>query len=147
MGFKDDFDEYKQRKEVQKYFRSQNDLYLNEKEWMKVILISLIMSIISGVLLGIVTNILQWNIMYLYILLGYVMAKTVNKVTQVESNQMGILSAVMTLIACIISQIPFALITSSFIMALMIAIGSIVNDMFVLMFVVVACIVAYSYAK
>lgn len=147
MGLKDDFEQYKQRQEVKKYFRSQNDLYLNHSEWLKVILITLVVSILCGIILNIITSALHINIMYLYIVLGYVIAKTVYRVSDVQSEQMGILASVMTLVACFVSQIPFALLSVDTISALTIAFSSIISNLFMLLFVIVACIIAYSYAK
>ncbi len=148
MGFKEDYEAYKQRKEVQKYFRSQNDLYLDKNEWIKVIIVSALVSVVCGLSLGFITEILSWNIMYLYILLGYIIARTVKSVSGIESEQMGILSGVLTFIACVIAQMPFAYLSIFNIpFAFLFAIESIISDLFVLLFVVVGVFVAYTNAK
>ena len=129
MGFKEDYESYKQRKEVKKYFRSQNDLYLNQEQWIKVIVVTLLVSIACGLSLAFITELLGWNIMYLYLILGTIISSTVKNISGVQSNQMGILSACMTLFSCIIAQIPLVLIaTLNIPLAFMSAIGYIVQD-------------------
>lgn len=148
MGFKEDYESYKQRKEVQKYFRSQNDLYLNQEQWIKVIVVTLLVSIACGLSLAFITEILGWNIMYLYLILGTIISSTVKNVSGVQSQQMGILSACMTLISCVIAQMPLVLIaTFNIPLAFMSAIGYIVQDLFILLFVVVSVVIAYNNAS
>lgn len=148
MGLKEDYEAYKQRREVQKYFRSQNDLYLDRESWSKVIIVTLLVSIVCGLSLGFITELLAWNIMYLYLILGYIISNTVKNVSGVESKQMALLSSIMTLISCIIAQMPFGLLASlNMPMAFYIAVGSIVNDLFVLIFVIVAIVIAYNNSK
>ena len=148
MGLKEDYEAYKQRKEVQKYFRTQNDLYLDNESWIKVVVVSLLVSIACGLSLGFITELLGWNIMYLYLILGYIVSNTVKSVSGVESKQMAIVSCVMTLLSCVIAQMPFSLLASlNILMALYFAVTTIVNDLFVLMFVIIAVVIAYNNSK
>ena len=51
MSFQDKYKEYKERQEAKKYFRSNNDQFLDSTQWSKVIGIGLLTAIAAGVVL------------------------------------------------------------------------------------------------
>ena len=82
MSFQDKYKEYKERQEAKKYFRSNNDQFLNSAQWSKVIGLGLLTAIASGVVLGIVIHSLHITSSLFYIICALVVAGTVTKISR-----------------------------------------------------------------
>ena len=82
MGLKDDFEAYKQRRDAKRYFRSNNEAFLDAKGYCKLIVYCLLTALIGGILMGVIQNLISMNLSILYILLGYAIAMAIRKVTQ-----------------------------------------------------------------
>lgn len=102
---KNSWEEYKERKAAQNYFRQNNDLYLSSRQWIKTISASLLGAIALGIILGAITLRLNMNFSILYIVIGYAVANIVTSVSGVSSKQMGIVSGCMTLFAFFVSRL------------------------------------------
>ncbi len=103
MAFKDRYEDYKQRKEAQKYFRSNNDQFLDSSQWMKVILYGLLASIGIGVVLGLVIYYAPITSIWFYIITGYLVALAITKATGVRCQQAGYASVGFTFVSYVFS--------------------------------------------
>lgn len=146
--------EYKERKEVQNYFRQNNDQFLSSEQWVKTILSGLLGAILLGIVHGAITFFLGVDFSILYIVIGYAIANIVTSVSGVSSPQVGIASAVITLFAFFVSKLSIFLIIYSGI-----SLGTIVtliplvltsmfqSDLLDIIFIVVGVFVAYQQAQ
>lgn len=103
MAFKDKYEDYKQRKEAQRYFRSNNDQFLDSSQWMKVILYGLLASIGIGVVLGLVIYYAPITSIWFYIITGYLVAMAITKASGVHCQQAGYASVVFTFLSYVFS--------------------------------------------
>jgi len=90
-----------------------------------------------------------------YIVLGYTVASVINQVSGVESNQMGILAAILTFVGSVVSVL-FGLIMVVYefgmpiasIFSILLSIPSFLfSDLFLLICIIIGCFVAYSQAS
>ncbi|MCD8027722.1 MAG: hypothetical protein LUF02_03475 [Erysipelotrichaceae bacterium] len=103
MALKDKYENYKQRKEAQRYFRSNNDQFLDSSQWMKVILYGLLASIGIGVVLGLVIYYTPITSLWFYIITGYLVAMAITKASGVQCQQAGYASVVFTFLSYVFS--------------------------------------------
>ncbi len=98
------WEEYKQKKDAQKFFRQGNDMFLSTEQWMKTISGGLLGAILLGIVHGALTVATMWNFSFLYIVVGYAIANIVTSISGVSSRQMGLTSAILTFISFFISE-------------------------------------------
>lgn len=108
MAIQDKYNEYKERQEAKKYFRTNNDQFLNQQQWIKAIVVGLLIAIACGVVLGIVIHVLSISSSLFYILCGYVIASTLTRVLNVKSQQVAIVSVVMTFLCFVIGTMTLS---------------------------------------
>lgn len=106
--------EYKERKEAQDFFRQNNDLFLSPQEWVKVIGAGLLGALLLGVVLAALTIGTRWSFSILYIVIGLAIANIVTSVSGVHSKQMGIASGILTLISFIVCHISMTVLVFGF---------------------------------
>ena len=104
MSFQDKYKEYKERQEAKKYFRSNNDQFLDSTQWSKVIGIGLLTAIAAGVVLGIVIHSLHITSSLFYVVCAIVVSSAVTKISQIHSSQMAILSVILTVFCYVIGE-------------------------------------------
>lgn len=104
MSFQDKYKEYKEKQEAKKYFRSNNDQFLNSAQWSKVIGFGLVAAIAAGVVLGLVIYSLQITSSLFYVICALVVSTTVTKISQIHSQQMAILSVILTVVCYLIGE-------------------------------------------
>lgn len=112
--------EYKERKEAQDFFRQNNDLFLSPQEWVKVIGAGLLGALLLGVVLAALTIGTRWSFSILYIVIGLAIANIVTSVSGVHSKQMGIASGILTLISFIVCHISMTVLVFGFSSSLLI---------------------------
>ena len=94
------YDEWKQRREAKKYFRSNNQFILNGKDYAKLIPCGLIAAIALGALLAACGALIRYfTLSFCYIFFGYIMANLNKRISNKEGSQLGIFSGVMVVIA------------------------------------------------
>lgn len=156
MSFQDKYKEYKERQEAKKYFRSNNDQFLNSAQWSKVIGLGLLTAIASGVVLGIVIHSLHITSSLFYIICALVVAGAVTKISQIHSSQMAILSVILTVICYVVGEmtmiyLPLHEVGMQFISLLDIFTLSVrslfVGDLFTTVVAVIGLFIAYASAK
>ncbi|MCD7894885.1 MAG: hypothetical protein LUG60_14510 [Erysipelotrichaceae bacterium] len=103
MAFKDKYEDYKQRKEAQRYFRSNNDQFLDSSQWMKVILYGIVSCIGIGVVLGLVIYYAPITSVWFYIITGYLVAIAITKAANVQCHQAGYAAVAFTFLSYLIS--------------------------------------------
>ena len=106
--------EYKERKEAQDFFRQNNDMFLSPQEWVKVIGAGLLGALLLGVVLAALTIGTRWSFSILYIVIGLAIANIVTSVSRVHSKQMGIASGILTLISFIVCHISMTVLVFGF---------------------------------
>ena len=102
MAWKDKYDDYKEREEAKRYFRSQNDQFLNTNQWIKLIISGILAAIAIGVILGIVISLIHITSMLFYLVAAYLISNVVTKVSGIRSQQMGIIAAVFAVLTFIV---------------------------------------------
>ena len=158
MSFQDKYKEYKERKEAKKYFRSNNDQFLNSAQWSKVIGLGLLTAIASGVVLGIVIHSLHITSSLFYIICALVVAGAVTKISQIHSSQMAILSVILTVFCYVIGEMTMiylplhelgvSLPLTSFLDIFVMSVRSlIVGDLFTTIVALIGLFIAYASAK
>jgi hypothetical protein len=94
------YDEWKQRREAKKYFRSQNQFILKGSDYAKLIPYGLLAALAMGALLAAVSMVIRYfTLSFCYIFFGYAMANLMKRLSNKEGMQLGILSGVMVVIA------------------------------------------------
>lgn len=109
MSLKDQFNNYRQKKEAQDYFRTHNNYRLSHKDYPILIGTGLIVGVISGAILAFIELRLSISFSVLYLLVGYVMAISLAKATQKEGPHLGVAAAIMTLVAFYLKEVCSAL--------------------------------------
>ncbi|MCD7950634.1 MAG: hypothetical protein LUG12_10315 [Erysipelotrichaceae bacterium] len=103
MSLKDRYEQYQQRKEAQKYFRSHNDQFLNSSQWIKVIVYGLIAAIAVGAVLGVLIAYAPITMVWFYIISGYFVAMAITKASGVQCQQAGYAAMVFTFLSYVFS--------------------------------------------
>jgi hypothetical protein len=158
MSFQEKYNHYKEKQEAKKFFRSNNDQFLNSSQWIKTIGVGLIAAIVSGVVLGIVVYTLNVTSSLLYILCGLAVAQAIVMIGGVHSKQVAIVSVIFTLLSYIIAEITWMYlplhdlgITLTMISPLDFIIAGIkglfVEDLFTTLCVIIGMIIAYQQAQ
>ena len=158
MSFQDKYKEYKERQEAKKYFRSNNDQFLDSTQWSKVIGIGLLTAIAAGVVLGIVIHSLHIASSLFYVVCAIVVSSAVTKISQIHSSQMAILSVILTVFCYVIGEmtmiylplhemgvsLPLASFLDIFVMSVR---SLIVGDLFTTIVALIGLFIAYASAK
>ena len=140
------YNDFKNDRERKKYFRSHNDLYLNKEQWIKTILVGLLTAIIAGILISYISDLFGFTSNLFYMLLGYAVAYAVVWASGVESKQMGILSAILTVVGSLVS-VGYQLMVYYGIFGPAGIISYIIHDVYLLICIIIGCLLAYSYAS
>lgn len=108
MSFQEKYQKYKEKQEAKKYFRSQNDLFLDSTQWLKTIGIGLLGAIACGIVLGIIIYALHITSALFYLVCGYVIAMIMTNVSGVHSRQIAIASVIMTFICFVVGEMTWS---------------------------------------
>lgn len=154
MSLQDKWNEYKEDRERKKYFRSRNDLYLDSSAWIKTILAGLAVALIVGAIVYYVSSLLNITSSIFYIVLGAAVGTTVKEVSGVQSQQVGILAVVLTIVGSLFSIVFMVLIigigTFNFlgmVSLVLFALQTTISDLFLLICIVFGACVAYQIAS
>ena len=158
MSFQDKYKEYKERQEAKKYFRSNNDQFLDSTQWSKVIGIGLLTAIAAGVVLGIIIHSLHITSSLFYVVCAIVVSSAVTKISQIHSSQMAILSVILTVFCYVIGEMTMiylplhelgvSLPLTSFLDIFVMSVRSlIVGDLFTTIVALIGLFIAYASAK
>ncbi len=104
MSFQDKYKEYRERQEAKKYFRSNNDQFLDLNQWLKVCLWGFISAIVCGVVLGLFISLIHITSSIFFIIAGVAIANIMTKVSGVESRQIAIVSVVFAFLSFVFMQ-------------------------------------------
>ena len=158
MSFQDKYKEYKERQEAKKYFRSNNDQFLDNAQWSKVIAIGLLTAIGAGVVLGIVIHSLHITSSLFYVICAIVVSSAITKISQIHSSQMAILSVILTAFCYVVGEMTMIYLPLhemgisfqfvSFIEIFSMSVRSlIVGDLFTTIVALIGLFIAYASAK
>ena len=158
MSFQDKYKEYKERQEAKKYFRSNNDQFLDNAQWSKVIAIGLLTAIGAGVVLGIVIHSLHITSSLFYVICAIVVSSAITKISQIHSSQMAILSVILTAFCYVVGEMTMiylplhelgvSLPLTSFLDIFVMSVRSlIVGDLFTTIVALIGLFIAYASAK
>lgn len=158
MSFQEKYKQYKERQEAKKYFRSNNDQFLDLPQWSRVVGFGLIVAISAGIVLGIVIYSLQITSALFYILCALVISGAVTKISQIHSQQMAILSVILTILCYIVGEmtmiyLPFhdsgigVQLLSFFNIFVLSVRALLTSDLFTTIVAVVGLFIAYTTAK
>lgn len=115
MAFQDKWNEYKEKQEAKKYFRSNNDQFLDSQQWVKTISYGLLGALVMGVVHSVLTIKLRIDFSLFYIIIGYAMANIVTSASGVQSRNVAFASVGLTLLTFFISRLVSMIILMSFV--------------------------------
>ena len=99
------FKEYKERKEAQQYFRQNNDMFLSNDEWITLSIKGLVSAIVLGVAHWFLNSIIPISFSIFYIVVGLMIANVLTSSANRSSHQIGILSAIFTLVSFYVTNV------------------------------------------
>lgn len=156
MSFQEKYNEYKERQEAKKYFRSNNDQFLDVSQWVKTIGFGIIGAVVMGVVHCVLTLKLGMDFSLFYLIIGYAMANIVTSASGVQSKSVAYASVGLTFLTFYISMFTSVLILMSFtgvldrmfIYAFPAAFETLFNGgLFDLIFMVIGLFVSYQQAQ
>ena len=138
------FKEYKERKEAQRYFRSNNDQFLSPQQWIKTLCSGLFGAVIVGIIHGVLTTMLGIDFSLFYVVIGIAIANILNASSNIATHQIGLASVGCTFVAYVVSNLTLTLFLLPFPYSIMSAVTLIFSgDIFNLIFILLGLIVAY----
>lgn len=150
MSLKDKWNEYKEEKERKDYFRERNDLYVDSITMTKTMIAGLLAAIVGAVIVDVITSTIGIRNSYFYIVLGGVVGNVVKYVSSVQSKQMGILAAILTVVGCMLAHFVFFVYMFGLLnmfSALFFSVTSIFSDVFSIVFLILGACIAYQTAR
>ena len=108
MAFQDKWKQYKERQEAKKYFRSHNDQFLDSSELIKTIGGGVLVAIATGIVLALVISTLHITSSLFYLISAYIIATAVTRISQIHSQQIAIISVVLTFLGYVVSEITMS---------------------------------------
>ena len=150
MSLKDKWNEYKEEKERKDYFRKRNDLYVDSITMTKTMIAGLLAAIVGAVIVDVITSTIGIRNSYFYIVLGGAVGNVVKYVSSVQSKQMGILAAILTVVGCMLAHFVFFVYMFGLLnmfSALFFSVTSIFSDVFSIVFLVLGACIAYQTAR
>lgn len=97
MGFKEKYEEYKQRKEAKKFFNQNNDYHLSAVDCVKLLLAGIAVSTIVSFIFNVIEIQIGMSFSIFYLIIGYAVAFVVLKIAKYGSVKTGVI--------CIISYL------------------------------------------
>ncbi len=86
MNFKERYEQYKQRKEAQAYFRQNSDAFLKPADYVKIVLVCLGIGLAGGFVLYLIRTSIGVNFSFFYLIFGYAMARGITAITHYPNN-------------------------------------------------------------
>lgn len=105
MSIKEKWNDAKQKREARAYFRSQNRYILKPKQYALLIGAGFIVAIVIGAAMAFIESVTNISFAILYIAVGSLMSYTMVRLSDLRSKQVGILSAVMSLVCVYMKQV------------------------------------------
>ena len=93
------YKEYKERKEAQKYFRKNNDMFLQGDEWIKTLIPGVLWALIIGAIYGLLVNVIPFEFSIFYLVIGVMIANICNTACNKSGKQVGMIAVFCTIIA------------------------------------------------
>lgn len=100
MGFKEKYEEYKQRQEAKAFFRGNNSSYLKGKDLAIFTICSIALGFAGGLLYGI-ASMMGLGFSMIYLLIAYIYAKLINHFTDAPSMNVIIIALLGYMISAI----------------------------------------------
>lgn len=94
MGWKEDFEEKKQRQEAMEYFRENNVEYFSAETWLKLIITGILLTVGFGILYSLFVRLTHVTFAYILALLGVAIAKVLKKVAKTGNMKVAILTII-----------------------------------------------------
>lgn len=151
MSFQEKYQEYKQRKEAKKFFNQNNDYHLEAIDYVKMIIVGLITSIVLTIVFEVISLQIGWNISIFYLLAGYGTGYVTLKVVRYGSEKVGMVAAICYVVGVILANVPFYYLTWQnhlpFLVIIQMIITSLLSNIIGLLFIVVGAVTAFSIGK
>lgn len=148
MSWKEKFHDYRERKEAREYFRSHNNQILSGADYHKVILAGLCAGIAAVFFHYVLNYMILVNIHFissvLYLIIGWIVAEVMTRLSGIHSNQLARLAAIITAISFLLGTIAFSFFYHQ---GLAYAFSLLTYDPITLLLIVAAIAVAYSSAS
>lgn len=97
------YKERKERKEAQKYFRKNNDQFLNKEQWIQTLVPTIIWSFIIGAVYGYAMNYIPFESAILYLAIGIAIANVANAAAGVSNPHVGVAAVGCTILTYLVS--------------------------------------------
>ncbi len=105
------YQERKERREAQKFFRQHNREYFDAKMWVKLILTGLCLAVVFGLLYAAFVAITNVRFLYILAFIGVLIARALKKVAGTGNTKIGILTIIFYVLSIIFSNVFYALYT------------------------------------
>lgn len=102
MNYKEKLEERKQRKEAQAFFNQHNDAVLKPIDWIKILGIGVLISIVGGFVLAYITDALGFRVGIFSAVVGYFVGSTCLKYARYGSVKLGVNAIVIYIVGIVI---------------------------------------------
>jgi len=105
MGWKETFEQKRQRNEANRYFRGNNPEYFDASMWLKLIGAGLGMAIACGILYAAFIALTHLQMAYILALLGIAISKVLKKIAGTGNVKIAVLTVVFYVLAILFSYV------------------------------------------
>ncbi|MFV0395855.1 MAG: hypothetical protein ACK5LC_15950 [Coprobacillaceae bacterium] len=151
MGFQDKFDEMKEKREAQSYFRENNSEYLEPMDYLKALAVGMIVAMAGGFAIQFVAYTIEMYFLYAFLFVGFGVGAAIKKVTNTGNIKLALVAVIAYVIGVAFGMVLYfgfylGFSNMSNNMA-MIYFKSIFQDIVSVIFIVVGAVCAFMNAK
>ena len=107
MGFKDDWEERKQRKEAQSYFRQNNSEYITPLMYVKMFIIEFGIAVLGGFIMVWWVSMTHVSSVFFDILIGYLVGLASQRITHTGNIKLAIVAVLAYSIGTVVGMIGY----------------------------------------
>ncbi|WP_294578264.1 hypothetical protein [uncultured Thomasclavelia sp.] len=109
MGFKEKYQDYKQKREARAFFNQHNYEKVKVGDWFVAFFVGVAITTVAGIILNVITNFLGFNLSLFAIIIGILQARGIQRVLNKSGQQLAIVSVFSFLIGIILGNAIYAL--------------------------------------
>jgi F0F1-type ATP synthase assembly protein I len=151
MRLQDKFEEMKQKRDAQSYFRENNDSYLEPMDYLKALAVGMLVAIAGGFAIQFVAYTIEMYFLYAFLFVGFGVGAVIQKVTKTSNLKLALIALIAYVIGIAFGMVLYAGFEMGFdnvssTMAL-IYFKSIFQDFVSLIFIIIGAVCAFVSAK
>lgn len=109
MGFKEKYQDYKQKREARAFFNQHNYEKVKVGDCFVAFFVGVAITTVAGIILNVITNFLGFNLSLFAIIIGILQARGIQRVLNKSGQQLAIVSVFSFLIGIILGNAIYAL--------------------------------------